>query len=123
MTDELPAKQSELIAVLRSAVGVVQMVLFKELRDSFSTKYQEMEPSFRLMLAGSVTNVIFGTDNPEARFVQFRHTNRGLIEQELLSIQEDLKELCASLTDALRIQTLCDHQEGNDTSEILLLAK
>ncbi len=47
----------------------------------------------------------------------FVKENWGEIEQELLNIKEELAPLCPLLTDALRIQTLCDHQEGDDGSQ------
>ena len=128
MTTSLPGsesseKSSQLIAALREGVAVVQMVLFKEVRNLLTKKMTSADTSHISMLAGSITNEAFGTRNPEKKFVQFRENNRADIEQGLLSIKEDLTSLCPTLTDALRIQTLCDHQEGADSSKILEQAK
>ena len=116
-------KDSQLITALREGVGVVQMVLFKEIRTILAKKMVAAGNNHVSMLAGSITNEAFGTRNPEEKFAQFRKNNRADIEQGLLCIKEELPELCPTLTDALRIQALCDHQEGADSSEILVQAK
>ena len=123
MHTETIDKNSRLLAALREAVGVVQMVLFKELRARMAKKKPDIEVSLLAGLAGAITNEVFGTQNPDSKFVRFRTENRGAIEQEMLALKDELPELCAYITDALRIQTLCDHQEGNDTSQTLVQAQ
>jgi hypothetical protein len=123
MNPEQINKNSQLIQSLREAVGLVQMILFKEMRTSLDQKQQNIPQAERSMLAGSITNEVFGTPNPEARFKAFRETNWGIIEQELLSLHENYNFLCRHITDALRIQTLCDSQVGEDSSKTLLKAK
>jgi len=123
MTDKSHEKKSRVIAALREGVGVVQMVLFKEIKARLTENRPADDPVFISMLAGSVTNEVFATRNPAEKFVLFRKENRAEIEQTLLSLGNDMPRLCASVTDALRIQTLCDHQEGEDSSKLLLRAK
>ncbi len=123
MHTETMKENSQLLTALREAVGVVQMVLFKELRSRMAKKKPDAELSRLAALAGAITNEVFGTQNPGEKFVRFRTENRGEIEQEMLALKDELPELCADVTDALRIQTLCDHQEGNDTSQTLVRAK
>ncbi len=123
MNTETDGKRSLLLSALREGVSIVQMVVFKEIRSSLSQKKPDVDKAQLSILAGSITNEIFGTQNPEERFVNFRKANRGEIEQQLLTLKEDLPTLCALLTNALRIQTLCDHQEGSDSSDTLLRAK
>jgi len=123
MTAETPEKKSQLITSLREGVAVVQMVLFKEVKAGLTKKLPLKTRTFLSMLAGSITNEVFGSQNPGEKFMTFKQENRGQIEQELLSLKTDMPGLCAKVTDALRIQTLCDHQEGEDSSEILVKAK
>lgn len=123
MEDQTIKKNSQLLPALREAVGVVQMVLFKEIRARIAGKRPDAGAAHLSGLAGAITNEVFGTQNPEMKFVRFRTENWGEIEQEMLAIRDELPDLCAGITDALRIQTLCDHQEGNDSSETLLRAK
>ena len=116
-------KNSQLVQSLREAVSLVQMILFKEMRLNLDKKQQNMPQAERLMLVGSITNEVFGTPNPEPKFKTFREKNWGIIEQELLSLHENYLFLCRHITDALRIQTLCDSQEGEDSSATLIKAK
>ena len=112
MPRETPESRSQLIPVLREGLSVIQMILFKEIRQGLAGKYLTGEPAFLSMLAGAVTNELFGSPNPEEKFVRFRQANRGIIEQELLGLKTEKPELRAPLTDALRVQALCDSQEG-----------
>jgi hypothetical protein len=116
-------KNSQLLAALREAVGVVQMVVFKEIRTLLAKKRPDAEATRLSFLTGAITNEIFGMQNATSKFVRFRAENLGDIEQELLALKEELPQLCSDITDALRIQTLCDHQEGNDSSQTLVRAK
>ena len=123
MKSEEKQQESQLVTVLREAVGLVQMVLFKELRAHLFKKMPDADAPRLSLLAGSVTNEVFGTRNPEEKFASFRRENRAAIEQELLSLKTDMPQLCESITDALRIQTLCDHQQGIDSSRTLARAR
>jgi len=118
-----PDKKSRFITSLREGIAVVQMVLFKEVKNHLTKKQPLKNHTFLSMLAGAVTNEVFSSQNPEKKFTTFRQKNRGEIEQELLSLKTDMPELCQKITDALRIQTLCDHQEGEDSTGTLIKAK
>ena len=123
MEEKTTPKDSKLIRSLREGVSIVQMIFFKEVRDNLINKKPNLDKTQLAMLAGSITNEVFGTQNPEEKFIRFCKNNWGDIEQELLNIKEEMASLCTILTDALRIQTLCDHQEGSDSSATLLRAK
>ncbi len=112
-------KESRLIPILREGIGVVQMIFFKECKLVIQKKYPEQDVSTQAMLAGAVTNELFGSQNLEKKFQDFRAAHQGEIEQELLSLSNELPSLIPALTDALRIQTLCDNQEGIDSEHIL----
>lgn len=123
MTEEKTLQKSELITVLREGISVIQMVLFKELRTLFAVKHQEKDLTYRSMLAGAVINTLFGAENPEKKFQEFNRKNRAVIEQELLSLAEQLPQLLPRITDALRVQMLCDSQEGEDATQALQQAE
>ncbi|MFH2124712.1 MAG: hypothetical protein ABIJ50_14685 [Pseudomonadota bacterium] len=110
---------SHLIPVLREGICVIQMILFKELRNLLTSKHPGRDLLSVSMLTGAITNELFGTLNSEERFQEFRRKNRADIEQELLSLAQELPALRAPLTDALRIQTLCDHMEDKDNAQLL----
>ncbi len=113
----------QLSAALSQGISVVQMVVYKKVRDGLRSKYAAQSPDFQAMLAGAITNELFGFVNEEARFVHFKEANTGVLEQELLAFATDYPDLLAPLTDALRIQVLCDSQEGLDSSYILSKAQ
>jgi hypothetical protein len=123
MTEEKNIRKSELIHVLREGIAVVQMVIFKELRTSFATKYPERELKDRAMLVGAIINRLFGMENPEEKFQKFNKDNRAAIEQELIGLPQNFPKLLHRITDALRIQVLCDSQEGEDSTAVLEQAK
>lgn len=123
MTEINPQQQSQLIGVLREGIGVVQMIIFKELRSCFAEKYKDRDITFRSMLVGAVINELFGQINPEGRFQLFNKENHAAIEQELLGLSEQLASLRPNITDALRVQALCDNQEGGDSSAPLIRAE
>ncbi len=117
-TDEYQNK-SRTVAALREGVAVVQMVFFKELRCQVVKRFPDFEQKEQLMLTGAITNELFGSQNTETKFVQFRENQKAVIEQELLGLAVNLAELRPYITDALRVQTLCDNHEGSDNTDIL----
>lgn len=123
MSKESPENKPQLLAVLREGISVVQMIVFKEIRAKLAIKFKDQDAKFQSLLTGAVTNELFGTPNSEGQFLQFRDENKATIEQELLSFKEDYPLLRAPLTDALRVQALCDNQDGLDGSEVLTRAK
>ena len=114
--------KSKIVAALREGIGVVQMVFFKELRLLIHKRYPDMDKADQSMLTGAITNELFGTPNMEDRFVQFRDQNKTIIETELSRLYKDLPHLKPYLTDALRVQTLCDSHEGSDNTDVLEVA-
>jgi hypothetical protein len=122
MREQPTEKQSKLIGALREGVAVVQMVFFKEVKNVLAEAHPDKDHKTLLMLSGAITNELFGTLNPDPTFVDFRQLNRGLIEQEMLGVSEKLAHLCSYITDALRIQTLCDTMEGIEDPAILQAA-
>jgi hypothetical protein len=116
-TEQSRNPESRLIPVLREGICVVQMILFKELRSLLTRKHPDRDSLSIAMLSGAITNELFGTINLEEKFQDFRKQNRADIEQGLLNLAQELPTLTAPLTDALRIQALCDHQEEMDPNE------
>lgn len=122
MNPNTPEKNSQLLTILQEGVGLVQMILFKELRALLGKKYSGSDIIYLSMLAGAITNEVFGSLNPEEKFRIFREENNALIEQELFGLAYELPTLRPNITDALRIQTLCDSQMGNDSAANLTRA-
>lgn len=98
------------------------MIFFKELRASLQDRHADAEQMTVSMLAGAITNELFGTTNPEPKFTEFRQDHRATIEQELLGLAVLLPRMRRLVTDALRIQALCDSQEGVQDDNSLVIA-
>ena len=77
---------SKLIPVMREAVVMVQMILFKELRTAIHARHarssDQIEPS-HTHLAGAVVNNLFATVPLDRAVVEFAAANRELVEDEL----------------------------------------
>ncbi|PIE72906.1 MAG: hypothetical protein CSA20_05410 [Deltaproteobacteria bacterium] len=123
MTEKNPEKTSRLVQALREAVDLVQMIVFKELRDHLQQSCPDPDQTQQSLLAGAITNEIFGTPNPEPRFAEFREKNRADIEQALIELHNNHTALCPYITDALRIQMLCNSLYGREETATLEQAK
>jgi len=115
--------ESKLIPSLREGVDLVKMILFKKLKIHLPKKYPHKEVDFINRLSGAIINELFGGPNPAEPFATFVVENKFFIKLEIKNIPSDFPEMRIPLTDALRVQFLCDHQEGIDSSHILSQAK
>ena len=111
--------ENKLLPILREGIDVVKMVLFRKLKTDFSVRYAENGPEFVSRLTGAVLNDLFGTVNRAEPFASFADAQQNAIAFEVRNIPALHGELLPILTDALRIQFLCDAQEGVDDSTVL----
>ena len=114
--------ESKLLTVLRDAVSIIKMVLFKELKPHLEAKFPQQDSAYIGLLAGAVVNELFGTLNNSSNFVRFRADNLSCIKKEISHIPKNFENLQIPLTDALRIQFLCDSLEGIDCGPTLAQA-
>lgn len=115
--------ESRLIPLMREGVEVIKMVFFKKLQTYLTQKHPGHETSFINKLAGTIINDLFGTPNTREPFAGFAKENNTIIREELADIAKSLEDMRIPLTDALRMQVLCDHQEGADNSSVLIQAE
>jgi hypothetical protein len=106
------ALENRLLPVLREGIHIIKMVLFKTVRDGLAARHPHQERIFINQLTGAMINELFCTPNQEEPFLSFAVTNRSLINEEMKMIAAEFPELRIPLTDALRVQFLCDSQEG-----------
>jgi hypothetical protein len=111
--------EKRLIPILREGIHLVKMFLYKELRQGLSEKYADRERVFVGRLTGAIINELFGTPNREEPFLTFNHENEAIINDELKTLAADYPELKIPLTDALRVQFICDSQEDGENVAIL----
>ena len=74
-------------------------------------------------LAGAVVNNLFGSEPVDSEVIRFAREHRELVEEELRSLADYNQELLPFITDALRMQTICDNQEGIHSVGSLLMAR
>jgi len=115
--------ESKLIPILREGVEIVKMISFKKLKEALAQKHPDQENAFITKLAGALINAIFGAPTHEEPFAVFARNHANLIAHEQAKVGDMLAELRIPLTDALRIQSLCDHQEGQDSTTTLQQAQ
>ena len=122
MGENRSKKQSRLVAVLREGVSIIQMIFFKEVKTHLHNTHRDKDQKTISMLAGAITNELFGSPNPEPTFTRFLQEQQAVIEQEMLGLCVNLSHLRRHITDALRIQALCDNQEKREQSNALVIA-
>lgn len=115
----MEAFESKLVPILRDGVDVVKMILFKEMKRSMSESVPQRQPDEIVRLSAAAINRIFGTPNTDPSFLAFVEENKELVEAQIRAIPEEMEAMKIPLTDALRVQFLCDDQEGIDSKGIL----
>jgi hypothetical protein len=115
--------ENRLIPILREGIHIIKMVLFKTIRDGLAVRHPDQERIFINQLTGSMVNELFCTPNREEPFLSFAIANRLLIEEGMKSLADEYPELRIPLTDALRVQFLCDSQEGMENHFMLTKAR
>jgi hypothetical protein len=117
------ALASKLIPVMREGVEVVKMICFRRLSSSLAARFPRQDVGFRGMLTGAVINEIFGTPNHREPFASFSAANFATIRTEINDLATNLEELRIPLTDALRMQVLCDRMDKIEGAQNLMLAE
>ncbi len=115
--------ESKLVPVLRESIDVVKMIFFKELKRRLSEKYPDQNAAFNSKFSGAILNELFGAPNTQEPFASFVNENSSRIDEEMKTIAVQFEALRTPLTDALRVQFLCDSQDGFDSEFILSRAK
>ena len=119
-TPPLPKEfDSRVVPIMREAVEMVKLICYARLRPQLDSRHPQMTADERSLLAGAVVNQLFGTPNPETRFVRFAAARAQQIAAELQGIPRHLGELSILITDALRVQYVCDRIEGREAPEPL----
>ena len=111
--------EPQLLPILREGIDIVKILLFKRLKTRLPQKYPELDARSLARLAGAVLNELFGSQSTEEPFATFAAANQSTIDAELACLAEECSDLRIPLTDALRVQFLCDAQEGVDSSTVL----
>ena len=117
------AQISRVLPLMREAVLTVRMMLHRQLLHSLETRRPELPAAARVRLCGAVINNLFGTRPEDVAIARFAREERQLMEEELRTLAAHLGDLRPILTDALRMHTICDEQEGINSAGSLLMAR
>jgi len=115
------AFENQLVPTLREGIDIIKMVLFKELNSLLLPTERDLTVVSRL--TGAVVNKLFNTTHSEEAAQCFNQVDRDAVEKTTRMISKDLDHLRIPLTDALRIQFLCDSHEGIDSAAVLKRAE
>ena len=111
--------ESKLVPIMREGVEIIKMIFFKHLKNSVTKRYTDHDATYCNLLTGAIANELFGTPNQDEPFASFNKENDKIIGEELGRIATEFDELRIPLTDALRVQALCDHQDGAQETDTL----
>ncbi len=113
--------EPQLVPALREGIDVIKMVLYRELKSLLLLNHRD--PVYVNKLTGAVVNELFGVAHPGTATEIFSRANQDAIEKAFPMISAKLDHLKIPLTDALRIQFLCDNHEGMDSTAVLKKAE
>ena len=111
--------ESKLIPIMREGVEVIKMIFFKEMKENLVRKYPDHDVAYNGRVAGAVINELFGTPNIQEPFATFVQENKEVIFATLSVVPEEFEKMRIPLSDALRMQFLCDSMEGNENPAVL----
>ena len=111
--------ESKLIPIMREGIEVIKMICFKELKDVVAKATPAAKGDYVGKLTGAVVNEIFGTPNEEESFQSFSREHQRDIDRVMEMIPQELEKMRIPLTDALRMQYLCDGMEMRDSVKLL----
>lgn len=115
--------ESKLVPIMREGVEVIKMICFRKLSTSLSERYPQLDKKTRGLLTGAVINRIFGATNNREPFASFCLANHVIIETEIKALADNLGEMRIPLTDALRMQTLCDKMDNIEDIQTIAFAR
>ena len=122
MDNENGVMESRLIPIIREGIEVIKMIFFKQLKEYLLVNRPERDSAYCRRLAGCIINTLFGTENPAEPFASFAAANAEHIACEMRNIPWAFAKMRIPLSDALRVQFLCDSIEGIDSATILIQA-
>ena len=114
---------NQLVPVLREGIDIVKIVTYKTIKDHFSNQYKNIALADRNKLSGIILNIIFGTPNTNDEIKEKQSQYQAEIQEVIDCLPKIIGDFCDTITDALRIQILCDGHNNIDSTPILKQAE
>jgi hypothetical protein len=108
---KLPVIERKIVPAIREGIELVMMIVFRSLKEKNARDFPDRDAGYHSTLAAAVLNRMFGLDNPDASFRQFAKENAGQVRDRLDSFARDFPDLSILVTDALRMQFVCNEVE------------
>ncbi len=115
--------EPQIVPTLREGIDLIKVVLFRELKPLLQARFKQQDSSYANRLTGAVINNLFGVSLVGEVVENFAQKNQKAVDTTSKIIATDLEHLKIPLTDALRIQFLCDSHEGIDSTSVLKRAQ
>lgn len=127
MSGEVNAPEQQanrLLPVLQEGVEIVKMILYRQIQGFIAQRLPELEPAGQRQLAGAIINDLFAAPHElPAATAALIQAQREAIDRERITFFTDHPEQKLVLTDALRVQTLCDLSAGHPDPRLLQRAE
>jgi hypothetical protein len=111
--------QSQLVPVLREGIDIVKIFTYKTIKEYFNNHFENIAQGDCNKLSGIILNIIFGTPNTNEEIKKTQGQYNDEIQQVINELPGILGDFCNTITDALRIQILCDGYNNIDSTPIL----
>lgn len=115
--------EPQIVPTLREGIDIIKMVLFQELKPLLQARTKKTDANYANRLAGAAINDLFGVSLVGEAVEDFAKKNKKAVETASGLIATELAHLKIAVTDALRIQFLCDSHEGIDSTSVLKRAR
>ncbi len=111
--------EPQLVPTLREGIDVIKMILYKELKSLLISRHKDRKSVNVNLLTAAVVNALFGVPHSGPAVETVSRADLDTIERTCRLIAAEFDHLRIPLTDALRIQFICDDLEGFDSSAML----
>ena len=115
--------EQKIVPTLREGIDIIKMVLFSELKRIILSSDKDIDDNDANNLTGAAINTLFGVSFEGEAAGDFGRKNPDAVKEAIGRISTDLDHLKIPLTDALRMQFLCDNHEGIDSTSVLTTAE
>ena len=114
---KLPVIERKIVPAIREGIELVMMIVFMKLRERNAKVFPDRDEVFHSMLAAATLNRIFGSQSKDEKVRSFVAQNDKEIKREVDTFRQNFDELRIMVTDALRMQFVCDEVEGIGSTE------
>ncbi len=110
---------NQLVPVLREGIDIVKIITYKTVKEYFNNHAKDIDSNICIKITGIIINIVFGTPNSNVEIKKIQRQYKDEIQDAIDQLPVILGDFCDVITDALRIQILCDGHNNIDSTPIL----